>query len=364
VLRFSQRSAIEYEERLLASCVGRWKERVEEVHGTNSSHHGVQQREVVGTAVRTPLPSGQLQQCDIPKHPEPSKKKEAERNMKRQSTDNFSGDQLILAAQGSGNDGGRGSWARTIAKLQQENKGFGKMDQSGEDKKKSVRNIIESENVGLHAAAAQPLNNLNDRGRLGGGEVKGKLGIVLLKCGPDKCNIKPVQDAKLNSKTLPVKDAIQSREGIRSEKQKIKHTVVEPSDNGDPVYPMDGRGIGDCTLKQNRGSEGSVIINNGYLKNRSNREKTLPLFLLPPSSLSLQRSRSPTNSSTVSIKSQALSPDMGGIICSSTDFLVTFVYNSILIIIIIITEHLILRPKMQANSKAHAFLLPIILALK
>jgi len=34
------------------------------------------------------------------------------------------------------------------------------------------------------------------------------------------------------------------------------------------------------------------------------------------------------------------------------------------IIIIIITEHLILRPKMQANSKAHAFLLPIILALK
>jgi len=32
--------------------------------------------------------------------------------------------------------------------------------------------------------------------------------------------------------------------------------------------------------------------------------------------------------------------------------------------VIIITEHLILRPKMQANSKAHAFLLPIILALK
>jgi len=29
-------------------------------------------------------------------------------------------------------------------------------------------------------------------------------------------------------------------------------------------------------------------------------------------------------------------------------------------LIIIITEHLILRPKMQANSKAHAFLLPII----
>jgi len=35
-----------------------------------------------------------------------------------------------------------------------------------------------------------------------------------------------------------------------------------------------------------------------------------------------------------------------------------------LLIIIIITEHLILRPKMQANSKAQAFLLPIILALK
>jgi len=32
---------------------------------------------------------------------------------------------------------------------------------------------------------------------------------------------------------------------------------------------------------------------------------------------------------------------------------------TIIIIIIIITEHLILRPKMQANSKAHAFLLPI-----
>jgi len=30
-----------------------------------------------------------------------------------------------------------------------------------------------------------------------------------------------------------------------------------------------------------------------------------------------------------------------------------------ILIIIIITEHLILRPKMQANSKAHAFLLPI-----
>jgi len=35
-----------------------------------------------------------------------------------------------------------------------------------------------------------------------------------------------------------------------------------------------------------------------------------------------------------------------------------------IIIIIIITEHLILRPKTQANSKARAFLLPIILALK
>jgi len=32
--------------------------------------------------------------------------------------------------------------------------------------------------------------------------------------------------------------------------------------------------------------------------------------------------------------------------------------------IIIITEHLILHPKMQENSKAQAFLLPIILALK
>jgi len=32
--------------------------------------------------------------------------------------------------------------------------------------------------------------------------------------------------------------------------------------------------------------------------------------------------------------------------------------------IIILTEHLMLRSKMQANSKAHAFLLPIILALK
>jgi len=36
----------------------------------------------------------------------------------------------------------------------------------------------------------------------------------------------------------------------------------------------------------------------------------------------------------------------------------------IIIIKIIITEHLILRPEMQANSKAHTFLLPIILALK
>jgi len=31
----------------------------------------------------------------------------------------------------------------------------------------------------------------------------------------------------------------------------------------------------------------------------------------------------------------------------------------VLFIIIVITEHLILRPKMQANSKAHAILLPI-----
>jgi len=34
-------------------------------------------------------------------------------------------------------------------------------------------------------------------------------------------------------------------------------------------------------------------------------------------------------------------------------------YPTLKEIIIIITEHLILRPKMQANSKAHAFLLPI-----
>jgi len=37
---------------------------------------------------------------------------------------------------------------------------------------------------------------------------------------------------------------------------------------------------------------------------------------------------------------------------------------SIIIIIIIITEHLTLHPKMQANSNAHVFLLSIILALK
>jgi len=36
------------------------------------------------------------------------------------------------------------------------------------------------------------------------------------------------------------------------------------------------------------------------------------------------------------------------------------VYTAQAIIIIIITEHLILHPKKQANSKAPAFLLPII----